>query len=240
VVAALALLGYEPRRTDPMLELRLFRSVPFSSAIVTALFALCGFGAFLFVTTLYLQNVRGMSALTAGLCLLPVGVAITVLSPFTGRIVGTRGPRLPLVVAGAALTLGAVSSLWLGPTTPLAVVLVVYVFFGIFLGTVNAPITNTAVSGMPLSMAGLAGSVASSGRQTGTTLGVAIAGTVVGSAGDPGSFTRAEHHLWWVVTCLGLTIVVLAVVSTTRWAWTTAHRAAEQFTLEAQPAGRNA
>ena len=107
VLGVLGILGYEPRRADPLLELRLFRSVPFSSAILMALFALCGFGAFLFVTTQYLQDVRGMSALTAGLCLLPVGALIVVLSPFIGRLVGARGPRLPLVVAGAALAWAA-------------------------------------------------------------------------------------------------------------------------------------
>ena len=63
VLSALGILGYEPRRADPLLELRLFRSAPFSSAILMALWALCGFGAFLFVTTQYLQDVRGMSAL---------------------------------------------------------------------------------------------------------------------------------------------------------------------------------
>ena len=44
----------------------MFRSVPFSAAILMALFALCGFSAFLFVTTQHVQDVRGMSALTAG------------------------------------------------------------------------------------------------------------------------------------------------------------------------------
>jgi len=48
-LGVLGILGYEPRRADPLLELRLFRSVPFTSAIAMALFALCGFGAFLFV-----------------------------------------------------------------------------------------------------------------------------------------------------------------------------------------------
>ncbi len=122
VVAALAgvgILGYEPRRVDPLLELRLFRSVPFSSAILLALFAFCGFGAFLFVTTQYLQDVRGMSAMSAGLCLLPVGILILVLAPLAGRLVGARGPRLPLLVAGAALALGGGASLWLAPATPL-------------------------------------------------------------------------------------------------------------------------
>ena len=160
-VGAMGILGYEPRRADPLLELRLFRSVPFSAAILMALWALCGFGAFLFVTTLYLQDVRGLAALAAGLCLLPVGVLVVVLSPAAGRLVGSRGPRLPLVVAGAALAVGGGASRWIGPATPLPAVLAVYLLFGIFLGTVNPPITNTAVSGMPASMAGVAASLAS-------------------------------------------------------------------------------
>ncbi len=72
---------------------------------------MCAFGAFLFVTTLYLQQVRGLPALAAGLCLLPLGVPIVVLAPLTGRFVGARGPRLPLVIAGTALALGGLASL---------------------------------------------------------------------------------------------------------------------------------
>lgn len=231
VLGALGILGYESRRVDPLLELRLFRSVPFSSAILTALFALCGFGAFLFVTTLYLQNVRGMSALTAGLCLLPVGVLIVMLSPLTGRLVGSRGPRLPLVVSGAALALGGGASIWLGPATPLPAVLAVYLLFGIAQGTVNPPITNSAVSGMPVSMAGVATSLASTGRQTGITLGVAISGTIVGSALGRGgtAFTGAARGVWWLVLGLGVGVLVLGLLSTGRWALGTAGRAAELF-----------
>jgi EmrB/QacA subfamily drug resistance transporter len=231
VLSALGILGFEPRRADPLLELRLFRSVPFSGAILIALFALCAFGAFLFVTTQYLQNVRGMSALTAGLSLLPVGVLTVVLSPLTGRLIGTRGPRLPLVIAGAALALGGGASLWLRPATPLPAVLAIYLLFGIFLGTINPPITNTAVSGMPRSMAGVAASLASAGRQTGTTLGVAISGTIVGSALARGgtAFTGAERGVWWLVLGLGVGIVVLGLLSTGRWALETAGRAAALF-----------
>jgi len=205
--------------------------VPFSSAILMALFALCGFGAFLFVTTLYLQNGRGMSALAAGLCLLPVGVLTVVLSPLTGRLVGARGPRPPLVVAGSALALGGGASMWLGPATPLPAVLAIYLLFGIFLGTINPPITNTAVSGMPTSMAGVATSLASAGRQTGTTLGVAIAGTIVESALARGgmAFTNAEHGVWWIVVGLGLVIFALGLITTSRGALGSAERAAALF-----------
>ena len=207
-----------------------------------ALFALCGFGAFLFVITLYLQDVRGMSALMAGLCVLPVGVMTVVLSPFTGRMVGARGPRLPLVVAGVALALGGGASLWLAPATPLPVVLVICLLVGTFLGTVNPPITNAAVSGMPRSMAGVAASLASAGRQTGTSLGVAISGTVVGSALARGgsAFTGAAHAVWWMVLALGLGIVALGLLSTGRWAQDTARRvgAFEAVDRDAHP--RNA
>jgi EmrB/QacA subfamily drug resistance transporter len=217
-VAAVLLIAYERRRAEPLLELRLFRSVPFSSAVVIALFAYTGFGAFLFVTTLYLQSVRHLSALDAGLCLLPVGLLICVLSPLTGRIVGSRGPRLPLVVAGTALTLGALASLTIQASTPLINVLAVFLFFGVFLGTINPPIANSAVSGMPGSMAGLAGSIASVGRQTGVSLGVAIAGSIVGATAttDPRRFVRAEHLVWWPTIALGLVVLALALISTSR------------------------
>jgi EmrB/QacA subfamily drug resistance transporter len=234
VLAAAGIAGillYEPRRADPLLELRLFRSVPFSAAIVLALWALCGFGAFLFVTTQYLQDVRGLTALAAGLCLVPVGALTLVVSPLTGRLVGSRGPRVPLVVAGTALALGGAASLWLGPATPLPAVLAVYLLFGVFLGAVNPPITNTAVSGMPRSMAGVATSLASAGRQTGTSLGVAIAGTVVGTAWTAGgsAFTDAAAGVWWLVLALGTGIVALGLASTGRRALATAHRAAARF-----------
>jgi EmrB/QacA subfamily drug resistance transporter len=214
-VAALGVAGlaaYEPRRADPLLELRLFRSIAFSSAILMALVALCGFGIFLFTATQYLQETRGLTAQAAGLCLLPVGLLVLVLSPWTGRLVGTRGPRWPLVVAGTALAAGGTAAAWLGPATPLPLVLATFVLFGVFLGTVNPPITNTAVSGMPSSMAGVAASVASTGRQTGTTLGVALAGTA--------------HGVWWLVAALGAGLLALALLGTGRRAAATARRAA--------------
>ncbi len=230
-LGVLGILGYESRRADPLLELRLFRSVPFSAAIVMGLWGLCGFAAFLFITTQYLQDVRGMAALTAGLCLLPVGIMIVLLSPVTGRLVGKRGSRVPLVVAGTALALGGATSLWLGPGTPLPAVLAVYLLFGIALGTMNPPITNTAVSGMPRSMTGVAASLTSAGRQTGTTLGVAIAGTIVSAAPARGgsAFTGAAHGVWWLVVCLGTGILVLGLLSTGRRARETAVRAAALF-----------
>jgi hypothetical protein len=135
------------------------------------------------------------------------------------------------VVSGAALALGGAASIWLGPAAPLPAVLAVYLLFGIAVGTINPPITNSAVSGMPASMAGVAASLASVGRQAGTALGVAISGTITGSALARGgaTFTSAAHGVWWMVLGLGLGILVLGLVSTGRWALGTAGRAAAVF-----------
>jgi MFS family permease len=119
----------------------------------------------------------------------------------------------------------------LEPHTSSGYLLVAYFLFGIGSGLVNPPITNTAVSGMPASMTGVAASLASAGRQTGATLGVAISGTIVGSALARGgmAFTGAERGVWWAVLGLGAGIVALGLVSTGRWAKYTASRAAALF-----------
>jgi len=231
VAGVVGLLVYEPRRADPLLELRFFRSLPFSGATLAAVLGFCGYGSFLFLNTLYLQDLRGFSALRAGLCTLPVAVLIVVLAPISGRVVGRRGPRVPMVVAGAAMAAAGLSFTWLTPTTPLVALLGVYLLFGLAQGTLNPPITNSAVSGMPASMAGVAASVASTSRQTGATLGVAISGSLVGSTLARGgvAFTAATHAVWWLVCAIGLVLAGLGLVTTTRWARGTAQRAAALF-----------
>ena len=104
--AALALLGllrYEPRREEPLIDLRFFRSVPFSSSIGLAVAAFASFGGFLFLNTLYLQDVRGLSPVEAGIAIVPIALMTVVLSPISGRMVGRGGPRRPLAIAGIAL-----------------------------------------------------------------------------------------------------------------------------------------
>ncbi|MCZ9336318.1 MFS transporter, partial [Streptomyces sp. TRM76130] len=94
-VATLAgLLVYEPRRHEPLIDLRFFRSAPFSGATLIAIGAFASLGGFLFLSTLYLQNVRGLGALDAGLWMLPMAVPMFLCAPLSGRLVGSRGPRL--------------------------------------------------------------------------------------------------------------------------------------------------
>ena len=230
--AVAGLLVYEPRRDEPLLDLRFFRSAPFSGAALIAISALAALGGFLVLNTLYLQDVRGLSALDAGLYTLPLAAVIGFASPLSGRIVARRGPRLPLVVSGLATTAGGVLLTGLTPATSTGFLMAAYVILGIGLGMVNAPITTTAVAGMPLAQAGVAAAVASTSRQVGVTLGVAVVGSVVTSAlHGPlrAGFTQASHVGWWVVAGCGTAVLLIGLLTTGRWARATAARTAERI-----------
>jgi MFS family permease len=118
---------------------------------VCAFAALCGF---LFLNTLHLQDVRGYSALHAGLFMLPMAAMIVVCAPLSGRILAARGPRLPLVVAGLAIMASGAMLTRLATGTPASWLITCYLTLGVGTGMVNPAITNTAVSGMPPSQAG--------------------------------------------------------------------------------------
>src|SRR6185437_6172460 len=158
-------------------------------------------GGFLFLNTLYLQEVRGLSALHAGLDTLPMAAMTVIASPVSGRLVGQRGARIPLVVSGIGLMTACLMLTGVDPVTPFSWLFGAYVVFGLGFGLVNAPITNAAVSGMPRAQAGVASAVASTSRQIGQTLGVAVVGALVSSqvkGSTVGSnFASATHAAWW-------------------------------------------
>ncbi|MEU5080134.1 MULTISPECIES: MFS transporter [Streptomyces] len=240
VAALLALLWYEPRRAEPLIDLRFFRSAPFSGATVIAISAFAALGGFLFLSTLYLQNVRGLDALHAGLWMLPMAVPMFLCAPLSGRLVGSHGPRVSLLVAGAAMTASGVLFAAFEAETDNATLLLGYVLFGIGFGFVNAPITNTAVSGMPRAQAGVAAAVASTSRQLGSTLGVAVIGAVlasgIGSSPYRRTFVPAARPGWWILAGCGLAVLVLGLLTSGRWARRTAEQTAASLeTPEIRP-----
>ncbi len=227
-----ALIRYELRREEPLIEIRFFRSAPFSGASAIAVCVFAAIGGFLFLNTLYLQDVRGLSPFHAGLYMLPMAGVMLIFSPLSGHIVGRYGARIPLVAGGGAVMISGLMLTTLTPTTSTALLFAAYAIFGAGSGLVNPPITNTAVSGMPAAQAGVAAAVASTSRQVGVTLGVAVVGAVAGgtAASVLGSgFAAATHASWWIIVGLGFAVLVIGAVTTTRWADGTARATAARF-----------
>ena len=235
-LALAGLLIYEPRRREPLVDLRFFRSVPFSASIAISVAAFAAFGGFLFLNTLYLQEVRGLSPVRAGLATVPMALMTMLASPLSGRIVGRRGPRLPLMVAGVCLVAGSAMLIGIEPSTPLVQLLAAYVVFGLGFGFVNAPITNAAVSGMPRAQAGVASAIATTSRQFGQTLGVAVIGAIVTSRAAQSvhaGLTTASAPAWWTLTAMGPAVLLLSFVATSTRATASARRTAAALNPEA-------
>ena len=222
-LAAAVFVGVERRRAQPLLELRFFRSPPFTGASVIAVLSFIVLAGFLFVITLYLQQVRGDSPLQAGLALLPATIVMAVAAPVAGHLVGWRGSRIPLVLSGVLTAVGSAMLLGLSPATSREWTALALVVLGAGLGLVNPPITNAGVSGMPPSQAGVASAVISATRQFGSVLGVAVMGAMLTSgvrsglaAGEshPAALSAATHGPWLLAVACGVLVAVAGFVTT--------------------------
>jgi len=222
-VAVAALIAVELHRREPLIDVRFFRSAPFAGATMTAVAAFAALGSFLFLNTLYLQDIRHYSAFEAGVLTVPMALMLFIFARVSGHLVGKHGPRRPLLLAGPPLVVGALLLARLTPHTSLVYLIVAYLIFGAGCGLVNAPISTTAMSGMPLDQSGVAGAVASTGRQVGSSLGVAVTGSIV-AVGTGATFVSASHAAWIVVAGCGVAVCLVGLISTGEWAMGTASR----------------
>ena len=227
--AVTVLIAWSRRAAEPLIDLRFFRSLPFSGAALTAVTGMCAFAGFLFLITLYLQEVRGYSALAAGAFLVPMALVMACSAPMCGRVIARIGTRVPLLIAGTGITAGGVLLTFLTASSPVWYVLLACLVLGCGMGWVNAPATNNAVAGMPRARAGTASGTVSTGRQIGSSLGVAVTGSVL-AAGLHGplitGFASATRPAWWIVTTMGLCVLAIAFVTTGRAGQASAARAA--------------
>ncbi|WP_245674509.1 MFS transporter [Herbidospora cretacea] len=236
VVCLCVLVVVELRKQEPLIDVRFFRSPPFSGATAIALLMYTAQGGFLIVNTLYLQAVLGFSPLEAGLSILPMPAMQALFGPISGRVVGRYGPR-PSLAIGSAGSVCAGLLAAVPAELPLGLrMYVCYALMGFGLGWMNAAITTTAVSGMPNAQAGVAASIVSTMRQTGVTLGVAVIGSVIAMhttvlAPGPG-FTAAYRISWSIIVLCGLLVMTIGLVTTGRWAQRAVYRHVHKHPLE--------
>ncbi|KAB2583770.1 MFS transporter [Rhodococcus erythropolis] len=213
VAAALAaFVRVESRKSEPLMDPSLFRHRPFTGAVLGAIVVFVALNATLLLGTFYLQQAREMTPAAAGAMTLPMAVAATICAPLSGILVGRFGARLPLLIAGSFTALGGLCLVSLDNSTGTSTLLVAYLFLGIGFGFSNAPITNTAVNGLPRSQAGLAGGITSSARQFGAALGVALAGGMIAGSAQS-DIAEASRAGWILVVACGLVVLVIALMS---------------------------
>ncbi len=183
VVLGVAFLRKESRTPNPMLDLSLFKRIPFSAGIASGLLSyLVLFGA-LFIVPFYLERALHISPGQTGAELTVMPIALGLTAPFAGRLADKLGAR-PLTVGG--MLISAISLFMIG-TTHLGLIafLVELAVLGVGLGLFTPP-NNAAIMGSaPKEQSGVASGVLNMTRGMGTAMGLAVTGLVFGIvAGD--------------------------------------------------------
>ncbi len=211
-VLALALptfVAVERRTSEPLMELGLFPRPVFTAAVVGAVAAFVALSAALLLITVSTQHGRGWTPLQSGLAMGPMALAIVVFAPVSGLLVARGRAPLALTLAGVTLVVGAVAA---GIAESLPVVLAAYAVIGAGLGLGNAPLTNTAISSLPVERAGVAGAITSTARQFGSALGIAAIGAIL--AGTQAVQVAADSRPGWLlVASCGAALLGVAAIS---------------------------
>lgn len=179
VALFIAFLFWETRARQPMLPLGLFRNRSFSgaNALTFALyFSLAAIGFYLPMTMI---AGWGVSPAVAALASLPLGIALTLLSSFTGKLADVYGPG-PLIAGGASLVALAFAGLAL--TAPLHnvwfAVIPLNVVMGVGMGFVVSPLSTAVMTSLPDADSGIASGVNNAVARVAGLLAVALMGSV--------------------------------------------------------------
>ncbi len=171
-----AFLALERRLAHPLLDLgRFLPNRVFVLSNLAAMIHYAATSAIGFFLSLYLQSVRGLGPLAAGLVLIAQPVCMAVLSPLAGRLSDRVEPRW-LASSGMVLSaLGLAVLVPIGAATPLAVVVGALVLLGVGFALFSSPNTNAVVSAVPSSDLGLANATLATMRNVGQALSMSIA-----------------------------------------------------------------
>ncbi len=178
-IMALALFVLRQTRLEyPLLDLGLFRDRIFSTAILTGLLSLVVWSAAGYLSGVYLQSVLGIDVFAAALLTLPGAIVLTATCVGTARIVERIGRKTALVATHLLISAGAFLLLFTTTEAGIAVFVASTMVAGVGYGLSFSLVADIAVSAVPASRAGAAGSIAETSNELGNALGISLLGSL--------------------------------------------------------------
>jgi len=174
-----AFVWAESRARDPMLPLRFFRAPNFSAAVVFGVLCNLSYYGVIFVLSLYLQQVRGYSAIRAGLAYLPLTGGFFVSNLVSGRMVARFGSRLPMVLGASIGSVGYLLLVRLDATSAYWEMLPGFLLIPAGMGLAVPAMTTATLASVDRHWSGTASAVLNAARQAGAAMGVAMFGALV-------------------------------------------------------------
>jgi DHA2 family multidrug resistance protein len=179
LLSLVAFIAYELTQSDPLLNVRLFAIPQFTnSSIVGWVSTVALFGAE-FMLPLYLQNLRGLSAVDTGLMLLPQGLAIALAGPIAGRLVDRIGARWIVLFGFVLMAINTWQLSQLSLTTDFGTLRWLLAIRGLALGCTMQPTTLTALAAVPSELQTNASSLVTAMRSIWQSFGIALLATIV-------------------------------------------------------------
>jgi predicted MFS family arabinose efflux permease len=199
--AVLLLVGFlviELRVKEPMLPLGLFRNKEFAGAQIAVFSISASFFAIFLYTTLYLQQILGLSPIQAGLVYLPATMLIFVVSGMSASLLERVSAGALIAVGLAFVTVGLVLGLLATATSSWTMLVPSLLVSGLGTGLYNPAGAAVALSSVPPEQSGLAAGVNDTFRQAGIAVGVALFGALIPAAaalgqGSAESFVNGMH-----------------------------------------------
>jgi DHA2 family methylenomycin A resistance protein-like MFS transporter len=213
VVGTVLFIVAENRHRDPMLPLGLFRDREFTGAALVGAAINFGFYGEIFLLSLYFQQLRGFTPLIAGLAIFPQPGIAAVVSSISGRETARRGPRTVMLIGLLVGALGLFAATMVGGTTPYWVLVLPLLAIGFGISYTMPAATAAIIDAAPADRAGIASGALNASRQVGSTLGVAVFGSLVASLA---SFTTAYRVSVIIGGAVFAAVAVLTAVSIPR------------------------
>ena len=182
----LAVLGvfawHEARISHPSLDVRLFADRRLSASVGAIALLFFGMGGVFFFTSFYLQNVRGYSALDAGLLTVPFAAGQLLMAPRSAGLVQRFGPKVVGTTGMAVMAAALAGYALLGTATPIWTLAVIFAIQGGGVGVAMPSATAAVMDVLPRERAGAGSALTNTSRQIGVALGVAVLGSILAQA----------------------------------------------------------
>jgi MFS family permease len=180
VVLLAVFIVWERFQAEPLMPLSLFRDRNFAVANWIAAAISFGMLSLFLPIVIYLQSVRGFSALTAGLTFAPMSLTSMVVAPFAGRFADKVGGKYILLAGISLFTIGfGLVTLVAGPDSTWLTFLVPAIVAGAGMGMTFAPMTTVAMRNISPQMSGAASGILNTTRQLGAAIGSAVVGALL-------------------------------------------------------------
>ena len=195
IVLMIAFVIWERFQSEPLVPLALFEDRNFAVANLISAAIAFGMMSLFLPIVIYLQSVRGFSALTAGLTLAPMSLTSMVVAPFAGRFADRIGGKYILMAGISVFTIGFGSLILIaGPDSTWINFLVPAIVAGAGMGMTFAPMTTVAMRNISPRMAGAASGLLNTNRQLGAAVGSAIVGAILQNRLASSLHTQAVSH----------------------------------------------